>query len=276
MRALGRVVLALAVALAVSPALAKPARVVSTNLCADQLALWLAEPARLHSVSRLAADADLSYFAARVGPRPLNRGLAEEVLALRPDLVLAGQYQAQATNRLLRGQGIAVVEVGIADSLAAIVGQLRLVGAALGEEAGAEQAIGELPLAAATVFPPADAPRALVLRPSGYSAGGGSLGDELLSRAGLRNAAREMGLRAFALLSLEQIAALSPALFVLDRHDERANSLAERLLAHPALRGARAKASTVVLPTRLWICPSPGIAQALARLAAASAMLRLH
>ncbi|MBM3491949.1 MAG: ABC transporter substrate-binding protein [Alphaproteobacteria bacterium] len=262
--------LALALMLVAWPALAKPARVVSTNLCADQLALWLAEPDRLLSVSYLSADAELSYFADRVGLRPLNRGLSEEVMAFKPDLVLAGEFQARASSRWLRRQGIAVIELGIADSLAVALSQLRQVGQALGERARAEAAALELAAIAALPETTADAPRALVLRPNGYSAGAGSLGDELLRRAGLANAARELRLPAFALLSLEQIALLSPALIVLDRQELRGGSLAERLLRHRALRLTPGETAALALPSRLWICPSPGLGEAVERLAAAA------
>ena len=68
-----------------------PRRVVSINLCTDQLALAVAAPGQLVSVSELARDPALSAMASRAAAIPSNRGRAEEVLALRPDLVLASR-----------------------------------------------------------------------------------------------------------------------------------------------------------------------------------------
>ncbi|WP_317616335.1 substrate-binding domain-containing protein [Paracoccus mutanolyticus] len=85
------------------PAGAAPRRVVSINLCTDQLALAVAAPGQLVSVSELARDPALSAMASRAAAIPSNRGRAEEVLALRPDLVLASSLGDAATVRLLHG-----------------------------------------------------------------------------------------------------------------------------------------------------------------------------
>ena len=77
------------------PAAAAPARVVSTNLCTDQLAMLLAAPGQLVSVSWLAADPRSSTMAAEAARYPANHGLAEEIFLLSPDLVLAGSYTAR-------------------------------------------------------------------------------------------------------------------------------------------------------------------------------------
>ncbi|RLA20277.1 MAG: ABC transporter substrate-binding protein, partial [Gammaproteobacteria bacterium] len=74
---------------------AKPQRIVSLNLCADQLLLQLAEPKAIASLTHLAADPELSYLAEEATNYPLNYGSAEEILQLDPDLILAGSFTAR-------------------------------------------------------------------------------------------------------------------------------------------------------------------------------------
>lgn len=117
---------------------ARPARVVSINLCTDQLAMMLAapaagdQPAQLISVSDLASDPLGSSMAVEAAAYIANRaGGAEQVFLLHPDLVLAGTYTARATVSLLRDLGIPVVEVSPVTSLAGVSQQIREVAQAL-------------------------------------------------------------------------------------------------------------------------------------------------
>ena len=89
----------------------QPRRVVSLNLCTDQLVMALAQPEHIASVtwlSRSEGDPALRPLARRL---PANHGGAEEVLAARPDLVIAGLYTTSTTRRLLQRAGIPLLEV---------------------------------------------------------------------------------------------------------------------------------------------------------------------
>ncbi|MBK9079818.1 MAG: hypothetical protein IPL91_12170 [Hyphomicrobium sp.] len=99
--ALGAAAFVLASAEAAEP----PRRIVSLNLCTDQLLLDLVEPERIAGVSYLATDPTLSADAVRLEPFKKLKGTAEEVLALHPDLVIAGEYTTGATVDLLRRLG---------------------------------------------------------------------------------------------------------------------------------------------------------------------------
>lgn len=65
-----------------------PQRVVSLNLCTDELLLLLAGRARIAAVSALADDPVYSPAATLAEGLPQNHGTAEEVLRLAPDLAL--------------------------------------------------------------------------------------------------------------------------------------------------------------------------------------------
>ncbi len=62
-----------------------PRRIVSMNLCADQMVLQLAEPGTVLSVSFLTANPAESPMAHLTDGLVLNRGQAEEAIALDPD-----------------------------------------------------------------------------------------------------------------------------------------------------------------------------------------------
>src|SRR5688572_3101869 len=74
-----------------------PQRVVSLNLCTDAMLFELARPGQIAAVTRLSRDPALSRFAREAARTPVIHGMAEEVLALAPDLVLAAPDSAAAT-----------------------------------------------------------------------------------------------------------------------------------------------------------------------------------
>ena len=109
------IALAVALVLTGGAATAKPMRIVSLNLCTDQVLVDLVEVRRIAALSFLARDANLSAISARARTIHQVRGAAEEVLSLDPDLVLAGTYTTPATVDLLRRLGRNVTVLPIAE-----------------------------------------------------------------------------------------------------------------------------------------------------------------
>jgi iron complex transport system substrate-binding protein len=95
-----------------------PQRVVSMNLCTDQLALMLADEGQLISVSDIAQDPLTSAMHREAAAYPINYGGAEEIFLLQPDLVLAGVWSDPTTVAMLRSLGIEVAQIDVANSLA--------------------------------------------------------------------------------------------------------------------------------------------------------------
>jgi len=112
-----RIILALAVLLAsglgIAPAFsaaagrpARPERVVSLNLCADQYLLALADRAQIASLSPLSRDPEYSFLAGRAGDLPVNGGTGEEILVDEADLVLSGRYGTRVKREMLQRHGV--------------------------------------------------------------------------------------------------------------------------------------------------------------------------
>ncbi|HHZ08364.1 MAG TPA: ABC transporter substrate-binding protein, partial [Rhizobiales bacterium] len=132
---------ALFLVLASTPAAADPARprVMSLNVCTDQLVLALADPAQILSLSALADDPDLSFHSRAAAAYRKNRGLAEEVFLAQPDIVVTGTYSLHNTTQLLRHVGMRVETFDYAQTLESVPGAVRRMGVVLRQEARAER-----------------------------------------------------------------------------------------------------------------------------------------
>lgn len=249
---------------------AAPQRVVSLNLCADELVLRLADRGQVASVTFLARDARASNVADLARGVPVNRGLAEEIAPLAPDLVIVGAFTTRATTATLRRLGFEVLELSVPQSLAEAYAQIRTVAARLGVPERGEAMVRRMEEAFARLPPPAGAPpAAVVLRPNGFTAGRGSIADEVMEKAGLANLAATLATDRMGQLALEEIVRAAPDLLVVNAAEDAPPSLADALLRHPALAPFAAEGRTVSLPIRLWTCAGPELAEAADRLAAA-------
>lgn len=233
--------------------------IASINLCADQLALVLADPAQIRSLSWLAADPAESLLAEAAARFPLNHGSAEELLAVGADVVLAGAYTAPHTRSVLRRLGIEVVELSPARSIADVELNVERVARAIGQPERGRRIVAAMRerhrmLDASRPARPVDA---IVLRPGSFTVGRDTLAHELMTLAGLRNLAALQELDAWGSMPLETLLVSSPPLLVMNDYRAGDASLAHHTLAHPALRAYAATARVVHIPGPAWACGLP-------------------
>ena len=105
-------------------------RVASINICTDQLLLALADPEQIVGLSPYSRDAARSWAAEAAKRYPQLSGEAEDVLILKPDIVVAGRFTKRATRELLKEKGLRVVEFDAARSLDDAKRQIRRDGRA--------------------------------------------------------------------------------------------------------------------------------------------------
>jgi iron complex transport system substrate-binding protein len=236
--------------------------VVSINLCTDQLALVLAEPGQLVSVSRFAKDPATSVMVDSARDLPTNGSGAEEVYLLRPDLVLASSYTDPATLSLLQDLGVAVEVFAPAQSLSDIPDRLRQMGKALGQEAAAEIAIEqfetELANLTVTLVP---RPRAAIYYVNSFTSGTRSLASDILRVAGFDNVAPELAMDWGGVLPLEQLVMLAPDVIIRGR-DYPGQARAEDNLNHPALAALAGTAQAGHMESASWVCGTPHVLDA--------------
>lgn len=265
---------------AFAPALAGgsggPPRVVSLNLCADELVLRLADQGDVASVTWLAHDpagSNVWREAAQVG---INHGLAEQVLMQEPDLVIAGLFTTRTTVAFLRRVGTPIVELGVPQTLDAVYTQIGQVAEAVGHPERGAAMVADMRdrLAKSAPYRGTWQPRAFVLRPNGFTVGPGSLVDAILTKAGLANVAAEKGMADYGQIPLETLIMEEADILIVDADERDAPALATELLRHPALQRLGDHIEVVALPSRLWTCAGPMLIEAVERLAEAAERLR--
>lgn len=243
---------------AASCADAFPQRVISMNVCTDQLAMLVARPGQLHSVSYLARDADTSAMAEEASAYVVNHGLAEEIFLMKPDLVLAGTYTTRTTVSLLGRLGFRVEEFQPESSFDDVRANLRRMGDLLGNPTRADTLITGMDREIAGLEA-AGTPRlrtALYFANS-YTSGAGTLVSEVVRRAGLENIAETLGLPETARLPLELLVLSDPELMAGGRSHWDKPALAEQNFAHPAYRALAAATAEAPLENRLTVCGGP-------------------
>lgn len=253
-------------AAAMAGAGAPPQRVVSVNLCTDQLAMLLAAPGQLISVSYLARDPRGSAMAGAARDYPVNHGLSEEIYLLSPGLVLAGSFTSRATVSMLKRLGIPVVTLAPAQSLADVRERLAEMGRHLHRDDAAAAMIArfDADLAGLRSARP-HRPRAATWSQGGHTSGGNTLVGDIIETAGFANVADEWGFAHGGFLALEQLVMSNPDLVIASRASP-GHSRADELLMHPALRAFTAGRASDSIRDADWVCGTPHVLRAVARL----------
>ncbi len=264
---LGGLLLLLGAALLPRAGEAKPARIVSTNVCTDQLLMQMAEPEAILSLSFLARDPENSAMAAEAMRFPVNYGSAEEIIRLRPDLILAGEYTTRATIQLLKKLGLNVLEFPLAHTLADVRTAIRRLADAIGEETRGDQLIASFEAALPPGHdgaPPKDAPIAALYWANGLTSGDDTLAGAILRAAGFRNLAGVLDIPGNGQIPLERLIRADPDVVITGEGESpRTPSLATEKLHHPALKKAFAGKLAGDISSTAWVCGTPRVAEAI-------------
>jgi iron complex transport system substrate-binding protein len=239
---------------------AMPERVVSYNLCADQLVLALADPAQILGLSPYAADPSLSILAQEAKPYPRLEWDAEATISRAPDLVLVGMTHRTIMQHRLRQLGLNLVQVDLVTDIESARAQIRMVADLLGHPQRGEALLARLDAARARL---AAAPRpqlrtALVVERGGYTAGPESLAATLLREAGLTpppGAPAGYG----GYLPLEALFTLRPDLLVIKDPPAQPNDQGSLFFMHPAVQALYPPQRRIALPSRYTLCGGPAL-----------------
>jgi iron complex transport system substrate-binding protein len=232
-----------------------PQRVVSQTVGTDELLLALADPGQIAALSHLGREPAFSLTAEEAKAYPKLKSFdAESVIRFRPDLVLAASYSEAPTLALLRGAGVKLIVVERFESLEDVYANIRIIGAALGHPAradelvqGTERRVAELARRLRGVKPV----RVLAVSTYPFTAGSQTTFQDLCDHAGAINVAAEAGLVGHASTPEEKLLTWNPE--VLIASDTEGPDVAARLgqiLAYmhlPALKAGR----LVLLPGSL-------------------------
>lgn len=245
------------------PADAAQPTIVSLNPCLDAILVELAPPAQVLALSHWSRDPGSSSVPQGVAARyGVTGGTAEEVIAARPDLVLASIYIPQPTKAALERAGLRVATFGSPTSVAESLVQVRAVAALAGRRAEGEALARRI----AAPPPPSQAPvDTLLWQPGEIVAGEQTLIAELLREEGFASHAARRGLGQADAVRLETVLADPPRLLLVagDAPGQR----------HPALAQASRSMTVASFDPSLLYCGGPTIPRARARLRAIRAEL---
>lgn len=246
--------------------------IVSLNPCTDAILAEVADPAQILAISHYSQDpAGSSMDLAKARQFRATGGSVEEVLALRPDLVVDGNFTPPATRAALARLGLKLEQLPIAATPAESIAQVRRLAALTGHPERGEALVRRIEAAMAVSKAPAGAPlSAIVWQGGGIVAGEGTLITALLAHTGFSNAAAARGLSQASHLPLEDMLVQPPRVILAagNSHGEE-----DRLLGHPALARLKDTTRAPLEPALLW-CGGPTIPKTVARLAEVRRSLR--
>ena len=216
---------------------ARPQRIASLNLAADEILAELVPVTRLVAVTAAADNPEMSNVVGRFPPQiaRFSKANIERLIALSPDLVIVSEYTDADFMRALESSGLHAHRMGGLHSLSGIRQAILDLGAAVSEPerahtlvAGFDARMAELSRRLAG----AARPRVLYWS-SPYTAGNGTSLGAIIECGGGKNAAAELGIRGLVPLGAERAFVAQPDYILVDPAFE---SL-ETLRRHPLLGG---------------------------------------
>ena len=234
--------------------------IVSLNPCTDAILAEVAEPAQVLAISHYSHDPrSTSMDLAEARRFRATGGTVEEVLALGPDLVVAGSFLPPATRAAFERLGIRVETFSVSGSVAESEAQIRRLAALTGREERGEMLIARIDEVLERTRRGGKRPSALLWQQGGIVAGPDALVTQLLEHTGFASHSAARGLGQGAYLPLEQVLADPP--------DAILSAGGERALAHPILQDLP-ETYHAKLDPYLTFCGGPTIIRASERLAA--------
>jgi iron complex transport system substrate-binding protein len=237
--------------------------IVSLNPCSDQLLLALVPPGRIAAISHYSQQPGASSIPLDVARRfRTTAGTAEEVIALAPDLVIATSFTSPATRAAFGRAGLHVLYLGSPTTVAESEAQVMQVAEAVGAQARGRALVRRIE-GSSTPLPRPPVP-ALLFISGDLANGAGTLLDDEMRRAGLRNAAADYGLTGTGRLPVETIIAHPPRVILTSGGGGRTAALRRRVLS-----ATGAPTREIAFPSALVNCGGPTIPAAVARMAVA-------
>lgn len=239
---------------------------VSLNPCSDAILAEVADPAQILAISHYSREPNSSSMGvARAARFRATSGTVEELLALRPDVVVGDVFVGPATTQALGRLGLRLERLPIAPDIATARDQVRVLARLAGHPERGAALVARIDAALARAAPPPGATpvSAVIWQSGGMVPGDGTLIADILRRTGFAQLSAVRGMRQGDILPLETMLA-DPPRVILATGDARSNE--DRALAHPALKTLSGTRTERIDPALLW-CGGPTIIHAADRLA---------
>ncbi len=231
-------------------------RVVSLDYCADQYVLKLASRKQIAALSPDATE-NFSYLRVAAEGVPQVRPVAENILALKPDVVVRSYGGGPTISRFLQRAGVTVVQLPWINDLngkheTSITHAIRLVAEGLNRSEAGETLVTDYQqqLRALTREPGEE--NLLYMSAAGFTSGSGTLIHQTLSTAGFHNYEHRRGWHP---LPLEQLVYEKPDRVAAAFFDRTSNHDAQWSAArHPIARDLRDDGEAVFVDGATTAC----------------------
>lgn len=232
----------------ITPATNPIPRIVSLDYCADQYVLKLVERDYIAALSPDAGKA-FSYLKDDARSIPTVQSRTEDIIALRPDLIVRSYGGGANAPAFFEQLGITVLNIGWAADIDGIKSVTLDMARGLGAvDSGAimkgEALVAQID-ARLSALPDATGKTALYVTPSGVTSGSGSLVNEILHTAGYRNFETRAGWHS---LPLERLTRETPDITAAAFFDTKSQKKDMWSAArHPIAKTAMQKTPSVML-----------------------------
>lgn len=247
---------------------ARPSRVVSQALAGDEVLFGLGAEAQVVAASAYATNRDYSLCADSAGGYPAVTGGSEQILSLRPDLVLAAIYSSPQLLDQLERAHVPVVVLSDFDSIDGILNNALVVGFCVGKDAEAERLVEEgrrrIATARGLIAQGGGPPLRVLSWNAGFLEAKGSVFSDIASELGLVDIPTANGLEGWPAVGAEQIATWDPDYLFTRAKPGEEDAVRQTLLDQPALaasRLGREPGRIIVLPSSLGSTVSHHVAE---------------
>ncbi|MEP7289437.1 MAG: ABC transporter substrate-binding protein [Chloroflexota bacterium] len=225
---------------------AKPVRIVSAYLGADEVLFSLVDPSRIVAVTSFALDPAISNVVeqAKKIPNQLAKTDPEAIISYKPDLVLISSFTDAGVIKQLRDAGLPVFLLANYNTIKDIEDNITLIGVATGDEAQASAIVATMERKFAAVAQAVKNVKPLTVMyysPDGYSDGPGTTINEVFMRAGGINVVVAGGVKdPFPQLNDEFVVTQDPDVILLAGYNSYAPGFLDKFNKNPSFQTLKA------------------------------------
>ena len=231
----------------------KPARIVSSALATDEYVMALAEKSRVAAVTKMSEDEGISNVAGLTDgiETKIESVTAEQIISLKPDLVLVPSYVDPEVLKQLEAAEVTVYQLKDDSSFAGILSSVKEIGALIGEKEKAAEIVSDVEKRMAGLEEKGadvkDKKRVLYWTQQNSSVTENTTIGEMITIAGGINAVTEAGIKGdeypdYPNLSKEKIVELDPDVIITSdwQYDGSEATFIEEWKKDPALKNIKA------------------------------------
>jgi iron complex transport system substrate-binding protein len=229
--------------------------VLSLDYCADQYALFLADPDQIVAVSKAAGDV-YSFYRERAIGLPTTNSTIEEVIKLNPDIVLQTYSLAAHMPEITKLADITLIETKYGSDPETVYQNVSLVGNAFGQDERAQKFNQKYKRRMDDIQSKEPSKlRIVYVTPSGTTSGVGTSVDDIIKLSGFESYAAVKGYNGWISLPLEDLILDPPDMFITSFFDNKPSSQSTWSLSrHGHLYKMMENIPTVNLPSSYMAC----------------------